>query len=538
MSQPSIEENIDYIINYNLYFAPKKQLYQYLHQIALATNKTEVADVYMNAISELSPDNASEHTIPQHVESDLLESIIEVTKKFEKYKKAKLAVKMGIYLRTTEFKALDDAPSTWFKSLKESSTPKDNGAMQALVICALVSGNPEVIKFALKENYNPNAPLILEDFSALLLAAERGHTECVKALLAAGADIKAQNKYGKTPLMYAAAEGQTECVKALLAAKAEVNAKEKDGQTALMIAAREGHAECVKLLLAAGADINAQDKDGKTALMKAAERGHTECVKLLLEAKAEVNAKEKDGWTALMFAAIKGRTKCVKTLLEAGADWQLKTHKGNRAVDLVVQNLSKNNKTTNDEIYDILYDLARNLSNKQNFWNKCYSFTNIVIAVIFVAWVSISIWKKWSINGSGIDITLYIIGCLVPLIFKAYLSYRANIYRPDNRNACIAYGVTDFFCAMALCLPAISNKILDSFSGVVWLSMLVQLAIAVFLGNRAYKMRYDILYDLSPRTICVWNVIITITLFYLCGGVLTGGYNFGDNLLAALTLGY
>ena len=44
-------------------------------------------------------------------------------------------------------------------------------------------------------------------------------------------------------LHLAAQEGHTETVKALLAAGAEVNAKAKDGRTALHVAAGEGHIE-------------------------------------------------------------------------------------------------------------------------------------------------------------------------------------------------------------------------------------------------------------------------------------------------------
>ena len=72
--------------------------------------------------------------------------------------------------------------------------------------------------------------------------------------------------------MHAAEGGHTEVVRALLAAGADVNLQDdSDGQTALMRAAGEGHTEVVRALLEAGAGVNLQDLiEGETALMRAA----------------------------------------------------------------------------------------------------------------------------------------------------------------------------------------------------------------------------------------------------------------------------
>ena len=58
-------------------------------------------------------------------------------------------------------------------------------------------------------------------------------------LLAPGANhnVNAKDKNGWTALMMAAVKGNVDCVKNLIAAGAEVNAKNKDGCTALMMAA-------------------------------------------------------------------------------------------------------------------------------------------------------------------------------------------------------------------------------------------------------------------------------------------------------------
>ena len=74
-------------------------------------------------------------------------------------------------------------------------------------------------------------------------------------------------------LLYAADNGHTETVRALLAAGANVHAKD---DWALRLA---GHTETVKVLLAAGADVHAKDD---FALIFTTIHGHTETARALI----------------------------------------------------------------------------------------------------------------------------------------------------------------------------------------------------------------------------------------------------------------
>ena len=67
----------------------------------------------------------------------------------------------------------------------------------------------------------------------------------------------------------AAKKGDTNCVEALLKAGAELEAQDRDGRTALMLAAQYGRADTVRLLLAKGANAGARDKRGWNAYMLA-----------------------------------------------------------------------------------------------------------------------------------------------------------------------------------------------------------------------------------------------------------------------------
>jgi ankyrin repeat protein len=124
---------------------------------------------------------------------------------------------------------------------------------------------------------------------------------------------------GGGDLGYAAYYGDLSEVKRLLAAGAQVNAQDKNGITALMAAALEGHREIVELLLANGAGVNAKTNDGETALIYASIRGDRRVVELLLARGAEVNARTREGKTALTFATRMNHPEARALLIQAGA---------------------------------------------------------------------------------------------------------------------------------------------------------------------------------------------------------------------------
>lgn len=157
--------------------------------------------------------------------------------------------------------------------------------------------------------------------NTLIVAAKDGKTELVSLLISAGADINAADQYGETPLYWAASKGHSECVKLLLAAPCiDVNKSTENGYTPLYWAASKGHSECMKLLLAAsGIDVNKANIGGETPLYMAARNGYSECVKLLLAAPGiDVNKADKNGNTPLYIAAENGHSECVKLLKAAG----------------------------------------------------------------------------------------------------------------------------------------------------------------------------------------------------------------------------
>jgi hypothetical protein len=76
--------------------------------------------------------------------------------------------------------------------------------------------------------------------------------ECVRVLIAAGANVNAISEEGQTPLMIAAVRGLTPVVQVLIDAKADLNKVNVHGRTALDYAMIGGHADAEELLRKAG----------------------------------------------------------------------------------------------------------------------------------------------------------------------------------------------------------------------------------------------------------------------------------------------
>ena len=95
--------------------------------------------------------------------------------------------------------------------------------------------------------------------------------------LRGGANAKAANRYGVTPISLAAVNGNAAVIELLLKAGADPNTTMEEGETVLMTAARTGKVDAVKALLVHGATANARESfEGETALMWAAAENHVD----------------------------------------------------------------------------------------------------------------------------------------------------------------------------------------------------------------------------------------------------------------------
>ncbi len=148
------------------------------------------------------------------------------------------------------------------------------------------------IRKLVAQNADVNAPQS-DGATALHWAVELDDLEMADILIAAGANVKARNRFDITPLALACLNGSAAMIEKLLKAGAEPNAPLSAlGETPVMLAARTGKTDAVKTLLDHSASVNVRENSkGHTALMWAAEESHPGVVELLLEHGADPNAR-------------------------------------------------------------------------------------------------------------------------------------------------------------------------------------------------------------------------------------------------------
>lgn len=231
----------------------------------------------------------------------------------------------------------------------------------------------DILDLLLKAGVDINAHMADAGITALQQASWVGSAEDVKKLLAAGADVNAEDGEGNNALVWACVgmdsqadyddENKNKVVQILLTAGANqkehawiaaidsgfpitaktlwdsgIDINEKTGLELLLAASRSGMLEMVKILLATGVDINTTDQYGRTALALATSPcGTGICddkigvVKALLAAGADVNQ------AATSLNALVGNVEVMKILLSAGADVNEKEDDGTTMLMAAVQ---------------------------------------------------------------------------------------------------------------------------------------------------------------------------------------------------------
>jgi ankyrin repeat protein len=151
--------------------------------------------------------------------------------------------------------------------------------MDELLLKAAAEGDFAAAQVALRSGASKDATTDF-GFTALHVAATKGHLPVVRLLIDAGADVDRRERHGVSPLLQAV--GWPGVMEALLDAGADVDGATVQGVTPLMSAAAFGEMESVRLLLARGADPNRRDDSGSSAADFAGEKGEDEIASLLL----------------------------------------------------------------------------------------------------------------------------------------------------------------------------------------------------------------------------------------------------------------
>ncbi|HTL14274.1 MAG TPA: ankyrin repeat domain-containing protein, partial [Thermomonas sp.] len=202
-----------------------------------------------------------------------------------------------------------------------ADAPAGDRDRRSLPVLAAVLPDLRLLRALIERGVDLNAA---QGWTTPLLAATRdswhGRPEAVMTLLANGADPRATDGDGNTPLHHAARSSDPGVAALLRDAGAEMDALNRDGVSPLGIACAAGNWRLARFLLERGA--RTEPADGQPVLLAAAgtEEDDPAGVQLLLRHKARVDARDGRGRSALHEAAVAGHAGICAALLDAGAD--------------------------------------------------------------------------------------------------------------------------------------------------------------------------------------------------------------------------
>jgi uncharacterized protein len=236
--------------------------------------------------------------------------------------------------------------------------PAEDRDQRSLAVLAAVLPDLRLLRALIARGVDLNQP---HAGMTPLLAATRdswhGRPDAVMTLLANGADPRAADADGNTPLHHAARSSDPGVAALLRDAAAELDVANADGFTPLGVACSVGNWRLARFLLergaraevdgavpallgAAGGDdddaagvqlllkhkarVDTRDGERRSALHVAAAAGHAGIVAALLDAGADVRARDVHGMTPLLSAARGGRVSAFDALVAAGADVALR----------------------------------------------------------------------------------------------------------------------------------------------------------------------------------------------------------------------
>lgn len=162
-------------------------------------------------------------------------------------------------------------------------------------------------------------------------AADRCNQKVIEMLLAKGADINAVNHYGRTPLhsvSLSSGVNTSRTIQMLLAEGADPTIRDFRGETILHLVCREldSFPETVQAVIRKGADVNQPNRMGAYPLHLTYR--YANLTSILIQSGAALEVRNYEGQTPLSRAAAEQETAVVKALIEAGADVNARSYTG------------------------------------------------------------------------------------------------------------------------------------------------------------------------------------------------------------------
>lgn len=179
---------------------------------------------------------------------------------------------------------------------------------------------------------------VIEGFSPICVASERGNIDVLNILVEANCDVAqpdfTDHIWFRRPIHIAAAKGHLNYVQALLKFGVDVDCRDGDDKTALHWASTHGHFQIAEYLISMGASVNIAQMDRFTPLHAATCLGHIDICELLIRCGAKVDMVDRDGWAAIHTSTCYGYIKVVQMLINVGADINQTTNDNETALHI------------------------------------------------------------------------------------------------------------------------------------------------------------------------------------------------------------
>ena len=135
-----------------------------------------------------------------------------------------------------------------------------------------------------------------EGYSAMMMAAARGHSDIVEYLVVKGAHVNVMDSSQNSALSWAVYSKNADIVSFLLERGAAFDNFNEYGMSCVLLASALESVKSLKALLEKGADVNAVVwKDNKSALHFAAEKGSTAVARILIDNGIDLDIEWEEG---------------------------------------------------------------------------------------------------------------------------------------------------------------------------------------------------------------------------------------------------
>ena len=261
-------------------------------------------------------------------------------------------------LYTASREKYDDI-DTYFKNLVDSNATQ---AQKQIILEATVLPNPDLAKVILEHFLGQGGDVNIrgeDGMTPLSRAANFGHVEVIRTLLAHGVNKELTDEKGNTPLITAANRGHAEILELLFDYGCDKEKANNNGENALIRASANGSKAMVSMIIDRGVDVNAKSNAGLAALSHCALHGCPDTAELLLSKGARIDVKTVVGNDALIIASKEGYVGMVQLLLSHDANVLQKSEAGNTALHKAVTE-------RHDEIVQLLLGSSADVNQRNN----------------------------------------------------------------------------------------------------------------------------------------------------------------------------